>query len=110
MSELANKQCIPCRGGVPPLAGRELEDLAAELAGGWQVVDGTRLEKEYRFPDFAQALAFTNAVGNLAEEVDHHPDIHLAWGRVKVVIFTHKIGGLTESDFIWAAKADRLLT
>jgi len=108
MSELADRQCIPCRGGVPPLEGEALQRLTGELAGGWQVVEGQRLEKEYRFPDFAQALEFTNALGALAEKVDHHPDIHLSWGRVRVVIFTHKIGGLNEADFVWAAKADRL--
>ncbi len=108
MSDLADKVCIPCRGGVPPLEGEALEKLAAELGGGWQIVDGQRLEKEYRFSNFAEALECTNALGALAEEVDHHPDLHLSWGRVKVVIFTHKIGGLNEADFVWAAKADRL--
>ncbi len=108
MSQLAEKACIPCRGGVPPLAGAELERLAAELGGGWQVVAGHHLEKELRFKNFREALAFTNRVGELAEEVNHHPDLYLAWGRVKVTIWTHKIDGLTESDFVFAAKVDRL--
>ena len=108
MSGLADKTCTPCRGGVPPLAGEELDRLAAELGGGWQVVDGHHLEKEYRFPDFRQALEFTNRIGELAEEVNHHPNIVLTWGRVRVELWTHKIDGLNEADFIWAAKADRL--
>lgn len=108
MSDLADKTCTPCRGGVPPLEGAELERLAAELGGGWQVVDGHHLEKEYRFPDFRQALEFTNRIGELAEEVNHHPNIFLAWGRVQVELWTHKIDGLNEADFVWAAKADRL--
>ena len=108
MSELADKICTPCRGGVPPLEGEELERLADELGGGWKVVDGHHLEKEYRFPDFRQALEFTNRIGELAEEVNHHPNIFLTWGRVKVELWTHKIDGLNEADFVWAAKADRL--
>ena len=108
MSDLADKICTPCRGGVPPLAGGELDRLAAELGGGWQVVDGHHLEKEYRFPDFRQALDFTNRIGELAEEVNHHPNIFLTWGKVKIELWTHKIDGLNEADFIWAAKADRL--
>jgi 4a-hydroxytetrahydrobiopterin dehydratase len=108
MSDLASRRCVPCKGGVPPLAGRPLEDLLARLGGGWRVVDGHHLAKEYRFKNFVDALAFTNRVGALAEEQQHHPDIHLAWGRVRIEIWTHKIDGLTESDFVLAAKADRL--
>ena len=108
MSHLADKTCTPCRGGVPPLEGEELERLTAELGGGWKVVDGHHLEKEYRFPDFRQALEFTNRIGELAEEVNHHPNIFLTWGRVRVELWTHKIDGLNEADFVWAAKADRL--
>ncbi len=108
MSDLAGKQCIPCKGGVPPLRGAELDALLEQLGGGWQVVDEHHLAKDYRFPDFVGALAFTNRVGGMAEEQQHHPDIHLSWGRVRVEIWTHKIDGLTESDFVFAAKADRL--
>ncbi len=107
-SDLAARQCIPCRGGVPPLEGVELEKLHSELGGGWSLIESHHLEKLYRFDDFRQALEFTNKVGELAEEQDHHPDIHLAWGRVKVTIWTHKIDGLTESDFVFAAKVDAL--
>ena len=110
MSELASKQCVPCRGGVPPLTGDELGRLQAELAGGWQVVNEHHLEQEYRFDDFRQALDFTLRVGEMAEEQDHHPDIFLTWGLVKVTIWTHKIDGLTESDFVFAAKAGQLVS
>ena len=108
MSDLSKKQCVPCRGGVPPLKGPELDALFAQLEGGWSVVDEHHLEKEYRFDDFRQALDFTNRAGEMAEEQDHHPDIFLAWGRVKVTIWTHKIDGLTESDFVFAAKTELL--
>ncbi len=91
------------------MKGETLERSAAELGGGWQVVAEHHLEKEYRFKDFREALAFTNRIGGLAEEQGHHPDIYLAWGKVKLTIWTHKVDGLTESDFILAAKADRLL-
>lgn len=110
MSEgsLAARHCVPCRGGVPPLGGEELARLLAELGGGWTVVDEHHLTKEFAFPDFKAALAFTNRVGELAEDEGHHPDLHLGWGRVGIEIWTHKIDGLTESDFILAAKIDRL--
>ena len=108
MSSLANEKCIPCRGGVPALKGEELAALARELGADWRVVDEHHLEKELAFPDFAQALAFTNKVGALAEEEGHHPDIYLAWGKVRVTIWMHKVDGLTRSDFVLAAKIERL--
>lgn len=104
---LAREKCAPCRGGVPALKGDELRSLQDELGGGWSVIEEHHLEKEYAFPDFAQALAFTNAVGAIAEEEGHHPDIYLAWGKVRVTIWTHKIDGLTRSDFVLAAKISR---
>ena len=107
MTELASMECVPCKGGVPPLAGAELEGLLDSLGGEWRVIDGHHLEKEYRFSDFRGALDFTNRVGELAEQQRHHPDISLAWGKVRLTIWTHKIDGLTESDFVFAAKADR---
>jgi len=108
MSELARKQCVPCMGGVPPLEGREIKKLLDQLGRGWTVVDDHHLEKEYKYDDFRQALDFTNRVGELAEAQGHHPDVYLAWGKVKLTVWTHKINGLTESDFIFAAKADEL--
>ncbi len=109
MSELAAKECIPCKGGVPPLKGNELKALLGRLGGGWRVVDEHHLEKEYLLKNFREALDYTNKVGELAEAQGHHPDIYLAWGKVKLTLWTHKIDGLTESDFILAAKADTLL-
>lgn len=108
-SDLAARECVPCRGGVPPLPADRAQELLAELGHDWTVVDNHHLEKAYTFPDFAEALAFTNRIGAVAEEQGHHPDLHLAWGRVGVTIWTHKIDGLTESDFIFAAKCDAVL-
>ena len=106
-SLLAGKECVPCKGGIPPLKGHALSELHKQLGGGWQVVEEHHLEKEYKFPDFAEALAFTNTVGALAEDLNHHPDILTAWGKVKVTIWTHKIGGLAEADFIFAARCEQ---
>lgn len=110
MTELATQECIPCKGGVPPLTGEALGGLFARLGNGWQVVQSHHLTKEYTFPDFVTALAFTNRVGEMAEAQGHHPDIYLTWGKVTLAVWTHKIDGLTESDFVWAAKADALVT
>jgi len=107
MAELASKTCVPCRGGVPTLAGKELENLGKEVPQ-WRVVNGHHLMREFKFPDFKQALAFVNNVGDIAEEQGHHPDIFLTWGKAEVTTWTHKIDGLTESDFILAAKIDRI--
>lgn len=104
MNELAEKECVPCKGGVPPLKGQPLRDLSNKLGNAWRVVQEHHLEKEFTFKDFREALNFTNRVGEIAESQNHHPDIYLAWGKVKVTIWTHKIDGLTESDFVLAAK------
>ncbi len=105
---LSAETCVPCRGGVPPLEGKELDQLSEELGRDWNVVAGHHIKKEFQFPDFAEALAFTNRVGEIAEQQGHHPDIHLAWGKVKVEIWTHKIDGLTRSDFVLAAKIEEI--
>jgi 4a-hydroxytetrahydrobiopterin dehydratase len=104
---LADKTCVPCRGGVPPLKGEELQTFSRQVPE-WQVVNEHHLHREFRFPDFKQALDFVNRVGTLAEEQGHHPDIHLTWGNAGITIWTHKVDGLTESDFILAAKINRL--
>ena len=109
MSDLAKKTCIPCKGGVPPLKGEKLDDLLEKLKNNWKIIKEHHLEKEYSFNNFKEALDFTIKVGELAENQGHHPDIFLAWGKVKLTIWTHKIDGLTESDFIFAAKADKEL-
>lgn len=107
MTDLAAKTCVPCRGGVPPLEGDELSRLLELLDSDWKIMDGHHLRREFQFPDFVSALAFTNQVGELAEVEGHHPDIYLTWGRVTIEIWTHKINGLTESDFILAAKIEQ---
>ncbi|HKS76625.1 MAG TPA: 4a-hydroxytetrahydrobiopterin dehydratase [Terriglobales bacterium] len=107
MSSLAEKNCVPCRGGAPALAAKELESLARQVPE-WKVVDGHHLVRSFKFPDFRQALAFVNRVGELAEQQGHHPDILLAWGKAEITLWTHAANGLTESDFIVAAKIDRL--
>jgi len=107
MSGLAEKTCVPCRGGVPPLTPEEIRPLAAQVSD-WTVVRHHHLERQFNFKDFREALAFVNKVGEIAEAQGHHPDIVLAWGKVGVSIWTHKIDGLTESDFILAAKIDAI--
>ena len=106
MSELASKNCVPCKGGVPPLAGKELEALAKQVPE-WKVLDGHHITRAFKFKNFVDALAFVNKVGALAEQQGHHPDIFLAWGKAEVTTWTHSINGLTESDFILAAKIDQ---
>jgi 4a-hydroxytetrahydrobiopterin dehydratase len=109
MNKLAEKECVPCKGGTAPLKGAALADLTAQLGGNWRVVEEHHLEKEYKFKNFREALAFTNKVGELAESVNHHPDIFLAWGAVKLTLWTHSINGLSEGDFVFAAKVENLL-
>lgn len=107
MTALSQKECVPCRGGVPPLNGEEIAKLLPEL-NGWEVVKEHHLKKSYSFANFRESLAFVNRVGELAEEQGHHPDICFGWGTAEITIWTHKIDGLTESDFILAAKIDQL--
>ena len=104
---LADKVCVPCRGGVPALKGPALDALKSEVPG-WEVVNEHHLHKTYKFPDFKTALDFVNRAGAIAEEQGHHPDLLLTWGKVEITIYTHKIDGLTESDFILAAKIERV--
>lgn len=106
MSELANKHCVPCESGTPPLSGSALRRLEEQLGSGWQVMENHHVEKEFRFKNFAQALAFVNRVGAIAEEEGHHPDILLSWGRARITLFTHAARGLTENDFILASKIE----
>lgn len=106
--DLSKKRCIPCRGGVPPLKGELLAELQCQLNKDWKIVDEHHLEREFVFKNFQEALAFTNKIGEIAEQEDHHPDILLSYGKVKVLLWTHKIDGLSESDFILAAKYDNL--
>ena len=106
--ELAKMKCVPCRGGAPPMKQPQINEWLSKLTSDWRVAGDHHLEREYRFPDFKTALDFVNRIGAIAESEGHHPDLELAWGRVGVTIFTHKIDGLTESDFILAAKIETL--
>lgn len=108
MTNLANKKCIPCSIGAPTLTEDEIIELKKSLKDGWEVIDNKKLKKSFKFKDFKEALNFTNKVGNLAEEEGHHPNILLSWGRVVIELWTHKIGGLHENDFILAAKIDKI--
>jgi 4a-hydroxytetrahydrobiopterin dehydratase len=105
--QLADKKCVPCRGGLPPLRGEELNKFHRQVAK-WTVDHEHHIHREFTFPDFKQALDFVNRVGDVAEEQGHHPDIFLTWGKAAITLWTHKIDGLSESDFIMAAKIDRL--
>ena len=107
MPSLAAKSCVPCQGGVPPLTPEQIEPLHRQLSG-WEVVDNHHLSKQFSFGDFASALAWVNRVGAVAEREGHHPDIYFTWGKARIEIWTHKIDGLTESDFILAAKIGEL--
>jgi 4a-hydroxytetrahydrobiopterin dehydratase len=110
MSELASKTCVPCRGGVPPLKGKELVEIHKQLPqfAHWKVINEHHVTRTFTFPDFKEALDFVNRIGAVAEEQGHHPDILLTWGKVEITLWTHKVDGLTESDFIMAAKIDKL--
>jgi 4a-hydroxytetrahydrobiopterin dehydratase len=104
---LAQKHCVPCKGGTPALQGEPLRALASQVPE-WTVVRDHHLERVFKFPDFVTALAFVNRIGEVAEAEGHHPDLELGWGRVAVKIYTHKVDGLSESDFILAAKISAL--
>ncbi len=108
MSDLASRRCEPCKGGTPPLTPDEIAPLRDQLEDDWQVVDGHHLRRSFVFKNFREALDYLNKVGEMAEEQFHHPDLALAWGRVTVEIWTHKIDGLQEGDFVFAARCDRL--
>ena len=107
MSELVEKKCVPCRGGTPPLTSEQIQPLLEQISH-WEVVENHHLQKTFKFKDFVTALDFVNRVGTIAEEEGHHPDLYLAWGKVEVKTWTHKINGLSESDFILSAKIDRV--
>ena len=107
MESLSSKSCVPCHGGVPRLSGAELASFAREVPA-WTVVDEHHLRRAYKFANFNAALAFVNRVGTLAEAEGHHPDIAFGWGYAEIKIYTHAIQGLSESDFILAAKIDAL--
>jgi 4a-hydroxytetrahydrobiopterin dehydratase len=105
-SELAGRQCVPCRGGVRPLDGSAQEKLLRELDAGWKTVAGHHLEREFTFKNFREAMELANAIAEIAEDQRHHPDLLVGWGKLRVTLFTHAIDGLHENDFILAARID----
>jgi 4a-hydroxytetrahydrobiopterin dehydratase len=106
---LANKTCIPCQGGVPPLGPNEINELLRQLKQNWELNEKGHLNKSFTFNNFIESMHFANRIATLAEEEGHHPDLTISWGLCRVEIWTHKINGLTESDFILAAKIENLM-
>jgi 4a-hydroxytetrahydrobiopterin dehydratase len=104
---LADRRCVPCQGGTPPLTRAEFAPLLAQL-DGWQVEEERMLVKTFKFKNFVEAVEFVNAITPVAEAEGHHPDLRVSWGQVRVELWTHKIKGLSESDFVMAAKIDRV--
>jgi 4a-hydroxytetrahydrobiopterin dehydratase len=104
---LADMKCVPCRGGTAPMEPEQARQMLKELSSGWELNQAGHLERMYPFKNFALALEFATKVGAIAEAEGHHPDLYIAWGKCRVEVWTHKIQGLTESDFYLAAKADR---
>jgi 4a-hydroxytetrahydrobiopterin dehydratase len=105
---LRQKKCVPCEIGTPPMPAAEAEKLLTEIYGDWKIMDGKKLKRNFRFDDFVQAMAFVNRVAGIAEREGHHPDIHLFYNKLTLEFWTHASGGLTENDFILAAKLDEL--
>ena len=103
------KKCVPCQGGIPPLNNQEINNLIVKIDSKWQVKDDKDLRKEYIFNTYKDAINFVNDVAELAEEEGHHPYIHINYKKVLIILFTHKINGLHENDFILASKCDLLL-
>ena len=106
--DLHQKKCIPCQGGIPPLTALEIEPYIRQIHDDWKLIADHHIERVFSFNDFKSALEFVNQAGGICEEEDHHADFELSWGRVKIMIWTHKIDGLNEADFILAAKIDNL--
>jgi Pterin-4a-carbinolamine dehydratase len=106
--QLVDKKCVPCEGGTPPLKGEDIQNNKSQLKNDWKVVDDTKIRHEFKFKDFKGAMAFVNRVADVAEEEGHHPDIHIHYNKVLIELWTHAIGGLSENDFIMAAKVERL--
>lgn len=107
--ELSKKKCIPCEGGTPPLKAEKIADYISELHDKWEVVDNKKIKKEFKFKNFLEAIEFLNKIAKIAEQENHHPDIHIYYNRVLIELWTHEVGGLSENDFILAAKIDELL-
>ncbi len=106
--KLSEKHCVPCEGGVPPLDTKSIKKYSNQLGKGWTVIDGKKLRREFKFKNFVQAMGFVNQVALLAQAEDHHPDMHVSYSKVTIELWTHAAGGITENDFILAAKINAL--
>ncbi len=107
MANLEDKKCVPCEVGGIPLVKSEIEDYLKDLKG-WNNIDDKKIQKEYKFKNFVHAMEFANKITEIAEEEGHHPTLTISWGRVVVNLYTNKINGLHENDFIMAAKIDKI--
>lgn len=108
MKQLTEKKCVPCEGGTPPLTAEQIQEYLPQLDSGWEVLDNLKIKKEFKFKDFKEAMVFVNKVAALAEAENHHPDIHIFYRKVLIELWTHAVGGLSENDFILAAKIGSL--
>ena len=106
--QLNNKKCVPCEGGIPPLGEEEINELRGQIHTDWEVVDNLKIKREFSFVNFVHTMEFVNKIAGLAEEEGHHPDMHVSYGKLTVELWTHAINGLSENDFILAAKIDEL--
>jgi 4a-hydroxytetrahydrobiopterin dehydratase len=107
-TDLADKKCVPCEGGIPPLGEEEVKELEKQVSNDWKVVENKKLFREFSFVNYKHTMDFVNKVALLAEEEGHHPVMHVHFGRVDIELWTHAIDGLSENDFILAAKIDRV--
>ena|ERR1051325_3537220 len=108
MTELTEKKCIPCEGDTPSIKGEALKPYLKEITGDWKVLEGKKIQRTFKFKDFRENMAFVNKIADLAEDEGHHPDLCIHWNVLEVTLWTHAIGGLSENDFIIAAKIDAL--
>ena len=106
---ITEKTCIPCQGGIPPLKSKEIKRLLIQLENGWEVYKNKEIRKKYLFSKYTDAIIFSNKIADLAEKESHHPFIHINYKEVIIILFTHKINGLHENDFILASKCDLIL-
>ncbi|HEX9503372.1 MAG TPA: 4a-hydroxytetrahydrobiopterin dehydratase [Patescibacteria group bacterium] len=106
--KLSEKKCVPCEGGMPPFTKSEIKKYLPKLSKGWKVIDDLKLQKSFKFKNFVETMGFVNQVALIASAEDHHPDMYVSYSVVSVELWTHAVNGLSENDFILAAKIDQL--
>ena len=106
--DLSKKKCIPCEGGIPPLTEKEVSEFKKQISSGWEVTANSKISKEFMFVSYRHTMDFVNKVADIAEEEGHHPVLHIFFGRAVVELWTHSVNGLSENDFILAAKIDKI--